>query len=70
VKAPFLVGAAVALVSALVSFAFSIAAVQASAGLERSVAVYACARSTAFAVIATAPFFNSSIPWLRRRPGG
>lgn len=60
----FVVCAAITAISAFVSLGFSLASVPGSTGKTRTLAFYACVRSTAFAVLGIAPFFNASAPWL------
>lgn len=61
----FLVCAAITAISACVSLGFSLVAVPGTTGQTRTLALYACSRSTAFAVLSTVPFLNASVPWLR-----
>ena len=61
---PFLVCAAITAVSAFVSLGFSIAAVPGASGETRTLALYACARSIALAIICVVPFVTGWILWL------
>ena len=61
---PFIVCAAVTAVSAFVSLGFSIAAVPRSNGETRTLALYACARSIAFASLSVVPFATGWSLWL------
>jgi hypothetical protein len=61
---PFLVCAAVTAVSAFVSLGFSVAAVPRANGETRTLALYTCARSIAFAIISVFPFATGWRPWL------
>jgi hypothetical protein len=61
---PFLVCAAVTAVSAFVSLGFSIASVPGTNGQTRTLALYACARSIAFAIISVVPFATGWSLWL------
>ena len=60
----FLVCAAVTAVSAFVSLGFSIASVPGTDGQTRTLALYACARSTAFAIVSLVPFATGWRLWL------
>jgi hypothetical protein len=62
--APFLVCAAITAVSAFVSLGFSVAAVPRASGETRTLALYACARSIAFAIICVVPFVTGWSLWL------
>jgi hypothetical protein len=61
---PFLVCATVTAVSAFVSLGFSIASVPRANGQIRTLALYACARSIAFAIISVVPFATGWSLWL------
>src|SRR5258708_37359217 len=61
---PFLVCATVTAVSAFVSLGFSIASVPRANGQIRTLALYTCARSTAFAIISVVPFATGWSLWL------
>jgi len=61
---PFLVCAAVTAVSAFVSLGFSIASVPGANGQTRTLALYTCARSTAFAIVSLVPFATGWRLWL------
>jgi hypothetical protein len=62
--APFLVCATVTAVSAFVSLGFSIAAVPKAEGQTRTLALYTCARSIAFAIISVVPLATAWSLWL------
>ena len=62
---PFLVCATVTAVSAFVSLGFSIASVPRANGQIRTLALYACARSTALVIASAVPFFTGSLGWLQ-----
>ena len=61
---PFLVCATVTAVSAFVSLGFSIASVPGANGKIRTLALYTCARSIAFAIISVVPFATGWSLWL------
>ena len=61
---PFLVCATVTAVSALVSLGFSIASVPGTNGQTRTLALYTCARSIAFAIISVVPLATGWSLWL------
>jgi hypothetical protein len=61
---PFFVCAAVTAVSAFVSLGFSIASVPGTNGQARTLALYTCARSIAFAIISVVPFATGWTLWL------
>jgi hypothetical protein len=61
---PFLVCAMITAVSAFVSLGFSIASVPSANGQTRTLALYACARSIAFATISVVPFATGWSLWL------
>jgi hypothetical protein len=61
---PFIVCASITAISALVSLGFSIMAALAAADTAGTIALYACARSTALAVASAVPFFTGSTGWL------
>ena len=61
---PFLVCATVTAVSAFVSLGFSIASVPGTNGQTRTLALYTCARSIAFAIISVVPFATGGSLWL------
>jgi hypothetical protein len=60
----FLVCATVTAVSAFVSLGFSIASVPRANGQLRTLALYACARSIAFAIISAVPLATGWSLWL------
>ena len=61
---PFLVCATVTAVSAFVSLGFSIASVSGTNGQTRTLALYTCARSIAFAIISVVPLATAWSLWL------
>ena len=61
---PFLVCATVTAISAFVSLGFSIASVPRANGQIRTLALYTCARSLAFAIISVVPFATGWSLWL------
>ena len=61
---PFFVCAAVTAVNAFVSLGFAIAAVPGTSGQTRTLALYACARSVAFAIISVVPLATGWTLWL------
>ena len=61
---PFLICATVTAVSAFVSLGFSIASVPRANGQTRTLALYTCARSIAFAIISVVPFATGWSLWL------
>ena len=67
---PFLVCATVTAVSAFVSLGFSIASVPGASGQTRTLALYTCARSVAFAAISVVPFATGWSFWLEAVAAG
>ena len=61
---PFLVCATVTAVSAFVSLGFSLASVPRANGQIRTLALYTCARTIAFAIISVVPFATGWSLWL------
>jgi hypothetical protein len=61
----FLVCAGVTAISAFISLGFSIAAVAGQTGSIRTLALYACVRSLALAVVSVASFVTGSGQWLQ-----
>jgi hypothetical protein len=61
---PFLVCTTATAASAFVSLGFSIASVPSANGQIRTLALYACARSIAFAIISVVPFATGWSLWL------
>jgi hypothetical protein len=61
---PFLVCAIVTAANAFVSLGFSVAFVRGTNGNTRTLALYACARSIAFAIISVVPFATGWRLWL------
>ena len=62
--APFLVCATLTAISAFVSLGFSIASIPRANGQIRTLALYTCARSVAFAIISVVPFATGWSLWL------
>jgi hypothetical protein len=62
---PFIFCASITAISAIISLGFSIAAVLASTAAARTMALYACARSTALTVASVVPFLTGSTEWLQ-----
>jgi hypothetical protein len=60
---PFIVCASMTAISALVSLGFSMAAALGAADTARTMALYACARSTALAIGSAVPFLTGSTGW-------
>lgn len=67
---PFVVCAVVTLVSAVISLGFSVAAVPGTLGQTRTLALYTCARSVAFAAIGVVPLLTGSPEWLYATASG
>jgi hypothetical protein len=63
--APFIICASITAASALISLGFSVMAALAVAGPARTMALYACARSTALVIASAVPFFTGSLGWLQ-----
>ncbi len=61
---PFIVCASVTAISAIISLGFSIAAVLGATDTARTIALYACARSTALMIGSAVPFLTGSNGWL------
>jgi hypothetical protein len=61
---PFLVCAAITALSAFISLGFSLAAALSEAGVARTMAFYATARSVALAIASVVPFMTGSVGWL------
>jgi len=61
---PFVACASITSISAIISFGFSIAASRNETGAARTMALYACARSVALAIVSFGPFLTESLPWL------
>jgi hypothetical protein len=57
---PFIICASITAISAIISLGFSIAAVLGANDAARTLALYACARSTALAIMSAVPFFTRS----------
>jgi hypothetical protein len=61
---PFIFCASVTAISAITSLGFSITAVLGATGTARTMALYACARSTALVIASAVPLFTGSTGWL------
>jgi hypothetical protein len=64
VTLPYLARATVTVISAIVSFGFSIAAVSSTFGDARTLALYASARSFALLLVSAVTFAVGSVAWL------
>ena len=62
---PFIVCASVTAISAIISLGFSMAAALGASDTARTMALYACARSTALVIASAVPFFTGSTGWLQ-----
>lgn len=62
---PFILCASVTAISAIISLGFSIAAVLGATGTARTMALYACARSTALMIGSAAALLTGSSGWLQ-----
>src|SRR5882757_7820645 len=63
---PFILCASVTAISAIISLGFSIAAaVLGATDTARTMALYACARSTALVIASAVPFLTGSTGWLQ-----
>ena len=62
---PFIVCASVTAISAIISLGFSIAAALGATDTARTIALYACARSTALMIASAVPFLTGSSGWLQ-----
>src|SRR3979409_1496519 len=60
---PFIVCASVTAISAIISLGFSIAAALGATDTARTIALYACARSTALMIGSAVPFLTGSNGW-------
>src|SRR3979409_87439 len=66
---PFIVCASVTAISAIISLGFSIAAALGATDTARTIALYACARSTALMIGSAVPFLTGddpSVRWVER----
>ncbi len=61
---PFIVCASITAISAIISLGFSMAAALGGTDAARTMALYACARSTALVIASAVPFFTGSTGWL------
>jgi hypothetical protein len=62
---PFIICASITAISAIISLGFSIAAALGANDNARTMALYACARSTALVIASAVPFFTRSTGWLQ-----
>ena len=62
---PFIVCASITAISAIISLGFSVAAARGASDTARTMALYACARSTALVIASAVPFFTGSTGWLQ-----
>jgi hypothetical protein len=62
---PFIVCASITAISAIISLGFSMAAALGASNTARTMALYACARSTALVIASAVPFFTGSTGWLQ-----
>ena len=62
---PFIVCASITAISAIISLGFSISAALSATDIARTMALYACARSTALVIASAVPFFTGSLGWLQ-----
>src|SRR6476620_3922405 len=61
---PFIFCASITAISLIISLGFSITAPLAATGTGRTMALYACARSTALVIASAVPFLTGSTGWL------
>jgi hypothetical protein len=62
---PFIFCASVTAISAIISLGFSITAALGATDAARTMALYACARSTALVIASAVPFLTGSTGWLQ-----
>src|SRR5258708_37119716 len=62
---PFIVCASITAISAIISLGFSISAAFGATDIARTLALYACARSTALMITSAVPFLTGSNGWLQ-----
>ena len=62
---PFIFCASITAISAIISLGFSITAALGATDTARTMALYACARSTALVIASAVPFFTGSTGWLQ-----
>jgi hypothetical protein len=62
---PFAVCASITTISAIISLGFSISAALNTTDIARTMALYACARSTALMIASAVPFLTGSNEWLQ-----
>jgi hypothetical protein len=62
---PFIVCASITAISAIISLGFSMAAALGASNTARTMALYACARSTALVIASAVPFCTGSTGWLQ-----
>ena len=63
--APFILCALVTAISAIISLGFSLTAALGATDTARTMALYACARSTALVIASAAPYLTGSTGWLQ-----
>ncbi|MCK1335998.1 hypothetical protein IVB38_08125 [Bradyrhizobium sp. 38] len=62
---PFIACASITAISAIISLGFSMAAALGASNTARTMALYACARSTALVIASAVPFITGSTGWLQ-----
>src|ERR1700704_4410274 len=62
---PFIFCASITAISATISLGFSVTAALGATDTARTMALYACARSTALMIASAVPFLTGSIGWLQ-----
>jgi hypothetical protein len=62
---PFIFCASITAISAIISLGFSITAALGATDTARTMALYACARSTALVIASAVPFLTGSTGWLQ-----
>jgi hypothetical protein len=64
-RLPFVFCASITAISAIISLVFSITAALGATDTARTMALYACARSTALVIASAVPFLTGSTGWLQ-----
>ena len=64
-RLPFVFCASITAISAIISLVFSITAALGATDTARTMALYACARSTALMIASAVPFLTGSTGWLQ-----
>ena len=64
-RLPFIFCASITAISAIISLGFSITAALGETDTARTMALYACARSTALVIAGAVPFLTGSTGWLQ-----